>query len=76
MSAHPCAVETCTAPAKTGQLMCLPCWKATPRDLQRAVNATWRNIRKDSAAYREARDAAIAWHRGRASSNAQGGLFG
>lgn len=63
MSAHPCAAPDCTAPAKAGQLMCLSCWKRTPRALQRAVNAAWRNIRHDTQAYREARDAAVEWHR-------------
>jgi hypothetical protein len=72
---HPCAAENCTAPAKLGQLMCLPCWKALPRELQRAVNATWARFRSDPHAYRDAREAAIAWHRGRSSSPTQGNLL-
>lgn len=60
---HPCAVEGCVSPAKPDQLMCLPCWRATPRELQQAVNRTWRNYRRDPEPYREAREKAIAWHR-------------
>lgn len=44
-------------------LMCLDCWRRVPRALQRAVNATWRNYRRDPEAYLDARGAAITWHR-------------
>ncbi len=70
---HPCAVEDCTAAAKPNQLMCLPCWKRTPQALQRAVNSTWRNYRRDPEAYLVARGKAIAWHR--EQSGAQGSLL-
>lgn len=70
----PCAAPNCTAPAKPGQLMCWDCWKRTPRPLQRAVNAAWRNVRRDTQSYREARDAAIAWHRDNPIST-QGSMF-
>lgn len=69
---HPCANPSCTAPAKAGQLMCWPCWKALPREIRNKVNRTWRNVRRDSGAYRDARDEAVRWHAERAS---QEGLF-
>lgn len=58
---HPCATEACSAPAKPGQLMCWPCWKRLPQALQRKVNSTWRNYRRDPQAYTDARDEAVRW---------------
>lgn len=69
-----CAAPDCTAPAKTGMLMCPPCWKRTPRDLQREVNATWWNVKRDVPAYRAARDAAVEWRREHPVAGVQGGL--
>lgn len=62
---HTCAIEDCALSARPEQLMCFGHWKATPLNLQRRVNATWRRFRYEPEAYREARDAAIAWWRGR-----------
>jgi hypothetical protein len=57
---HLCAIPDCERPAKDGQLMCWPHWRRVPRALNHAVFDTYRNIRNDSNAYRQARDAAIA----------------
>lgn len=56
----PCPVKGCTAHAKPNQLMCWPHWRRVPKPLNHAVFDTYRNLRSDPAAYREARDAAIA----------------
>jgi hypothetical protein len=56
---HECAADGCIAQAKPGQLMCWPCWKRVPRALQRAVNETWRNYRRDPESYLSAKGAAI-----------------
>ena len=56
----PCPINGCTAHAKPNQLMCWPHWKRVPRALNRAVFDTYANLRRDPAAYRQARDAAIA----------------
>lgn len=55
----PCAIPTCTAPAKDHQLMCWPHWRRVPKALNHAVFDTYRNMRRDPSAYRQARDAAI-----------------
>ena len=57
---HACAISGCTRSAKDGQLMCWPHWRRVPRALNHAVFDTYRNLRSDPAAYRQARDAAIA----------------
>jgi len=56
----PCPVKGCTAHAKPQQLMCWPHWRRVPKALNHAVFDTYRNMRQDPEAYREARDAAIA----------------
>jgi hypothetical protein len=56
----------CGRTARTGHLMCGPCWAEVPKHLQREVYRTWRNWRRNVAdgdamrAYREASDAAVA----------------
>lgn len=57
---HPCAIASCEKLAKDGQLMCWNHWRRVPRALNHAVFDTFRNIRSDPAAYRQARDAAIS----------------
>lgn len=54
-----CAIPTCTAQAKPNQLMCWPHWRRVPKALNHAVFDTYRNLRNDPSAYRQARDAAI-----------------
>jgi hypothetical protein len=39
--------------------MCLAHWRRVPKALNHAVFDTYRNIRNDQAAYRQARDEAI-----------------
>ncbi len=56
---HECAVEDCSAQIPAGRLMCFPHWKTLPQKLQRAVNATWKNYRRDPEAYLDARGNAI-----------------
>ncbi len=66
----PCPVSGCTRHAKPGQLMCLPHWRRVPKALNRAVFDTFADasgrelggdaLRQASAAYVQARDAAIA----------------
>jgi hypothetical protein len=62
----------CGRVVEPGKLMCLPCWREVPRDLQQAVNRSWARYRsmigkqrrtgKLAALqdYQQARDAAIA----------------
>lgn len=55
----------CGRKVHVGHLMCRPCWSQVPRDLQQAVYRTWRAWRggldhEKAAAYRQAREAAIA----------------
>lgn len=56
----------CGRIVKTGHLMCVLCWRMVPSALQREVYRTWRAWQHDMAdadrmaAYRSARDAAIA----------------
>ena len=57
---HPCPVANSTAQAKDRQLMCWPHWRRVPRALNHAVFDTYRDLRNNPAAYRQARDAAIA----------------
>ena len=57
---HPCPIAHCRRQAKDGQLMCWPHWRRVPRALNHAVFDTFRNLRSDPAAYRQARDAAIS----------------
>lgn len=57
---NPCPVKGCTSHAKPNQLMCWPHWRRVPKPLNHAVFDTYRNLRHDPAAYRQARDAAIA----------------
>lgn len=71
----PCPVDGCDAEVKSGQLMCRGHWFATPKPLQQAVNRTWRNFKRDPFAYREARDKALAFHKGRLDPAAQAELF-
>lgn len=55
-----CPVNNCKAFAKPNQLMCWSHWRRVPKALNHAVFETYRNIRADPGAYRQARDAAIA----------------
>jgi hypothetical protein len=64
---HTCAV--CPKPIRPHLLMCAHHWHQVPRDLQQAVNSTWRTFldakgphRRLTALkpYRDARDAALA----------------
>lgn len=80
----PCEVPGCQTPAKVGQLTCLPHWKSLPQRLQRDVNHAWREYRRASGpqaklkaigAYREARDAAIAYIVAGESPEGQAKLF-
>ncbi len=57
---NPCPVKGCTRHAKPQQLMCWPHWRRVPKALNHAVFDTYRNLSRDPAAYRQARDAAIA----------------
>ena len=54
----------CGRTCKRGHLMCGPCWRRVPKDLQSEVYATWRSVQRGSAtaypAYERAREAAIA----------------
>lgn len=56
----------CGRAVRNGQLMCGTCWREVPKHLQRDVNRTWREWRKDFGGaeamhrYRAARDAALA----------------
>ena len=56
----------CGRNCKPGHLMCSGCWRLVPRDLQQEVYRTWRAWQRSNgdadrmAAYRSARDAAIA----------------
>lgn len=70
---HACAVDGCAKLAKAGQLMCFPHWKGLPRAHQVAVNCTWARYRFEPEAYREAKDAAVAWWAGHAEE--QGSLL-
>ena len=56
----PCPIKGCAAHAKPNQQMCRPHWRRVPKALNHAVFDTYRNMRADPAAYRQARDAAIA----------------
>ena len=56
---HPCPINNCSRPAKDGQLMCWPHWRRVPKALNHAVFETYRNLRADPEAYRQARDEAI-----------------
>lgn len=60
MIGNPCPVRGCARLAKPHQLMCWPHWRRVPKALNHAVFDTFRNLRSDPQAYREARDAAIA----------------
>ncbi len=55
-----CPINGCTVMCKPEILMCLPHWRMVPRELGRTVNDTWRRVRRDPNAYREAREEAIA----------------
>lgn len=68
---NPCPIPGCTGSTRPGQLLCLRHWRAVPSKLKNEVWTTWRAVRfrtgkkveecqADIAAYREARDAAIA----------------
>lgn len=82
----PCPVKGCTAHAKRGQLMCWPHWRRVPKALNRAVFDTfadWQAARRNdpggermaeaTAAYRQARDAAIAAVEAKESDEAERG---
>jgi hypothetical protein len=70
---NPCPIKGCTAHAKPNQLMCWPHWRRVPKALNHAVFDTfraWESARRRdpggrimsevTAAYRQARDAAVA----------------
>ena len=57
---RPCPVKGCTAHTKPNQLMCWPHWRRVPKFLNHAVFDTYRNLRNDPDAYRQARDQAIS----------------
>jgi hypothetical protein len=50
---HECRATGCKARIPLGRLMCKPHWFALPKALQNGINATWRNVRRDRAAYEE-----------------------
>ena len=59
----------CGTAIKRGKLMCLAHWTMVPREIQRKVNATWREFNRAESgipkrmairAYADAHDAAIA----------------
>ena len=59
----PCPAD-CGRIIRPGLLVCPPCWRRVPRDLQAAVNSTWAAYRRNPtdarwAAYAEAREAAL-----------------
>lgn len=55
----------CGRAVAPGKLMCAPCWREVPKELQREVYAAWRALSSGSTVgdpverYRAARDAAI-----------------
>ena len=68
----PCPVSGCDALAKPGQLMCWPHWRRVPKSLNRAVFDTFANMRKEPAAYAQARKAAIAAVEAKEAAEAEG----
>ncbi len=62
---HYCAVEGCNVKVAADRLMCRPHWLGLPMKLQRDVNGAWSRVRREPEAYREAREAAVEWWRGR-----------
>lgn len=56
----------CGRSVQAGKLMCPPCWRKVPRDLQRKVYLAWSAWRKDFSsddamkAYDQARENALA----------------
>lgn len=55
----------CGRVRRTGMLMCGPCWRQVPKDIQAWVYSTWRRYQRTDAtedyeAWQEAREAAIA----------------
>lgn len=69
-----CPIDDCTAPVRSGNLMCRSCWARTPRSLQHAVNASWGTVKYDVASYREARDECLQWHKDNPRDERQGRL--
>ena len=63
MSAHHCHAKGCTRIVPPSKLMCLRHWRMVPRELQRAVWATYRpgqeSDKRPSREYLEAARAAI-----------------
>lgn len=61
---HHCHARGCLVPTKPEMLMCLRHWRMVPRNLQRAVWATYRRGQCDdkqpSSEWHDAADAAIA----------------
>lgn len=53
-----CGNPHCKGQRKLGKLACLPCWRALPEKLQRAIYAAWRarDMDKHSALVLEARE--------------------
>ena len=65
MNAHTCRADGCSTEIPRRMLLCMPCWRRVPRDIQRRVAATyqigqWRGLVSPSAAWCEAADEAIA----------------
>jgi len=50
---HQCRANGCRERIPLGRLMCRTHWFALPRPLQRAINVTWRNVRRDREAYED-----------------------
>lgn len=61
---HHCHARGCSTPTKPEMLMCFKHWRMVPRDLQRAVWATYRpgqcDDKRPSPEWHAAADAAIA----------------
>lgn len=54
-----CAAENCNATVDPERLMCLRHWRMVTDATQREVYATWRRVRREPQAYRDAREKAI-----------------
>jgi hypothetical protein len=65
---RPCPVLACRCTVTRGKLMCIGHWQKTPRELQAAVNRTWRELRRVDRGDRLAHLAAIRTYRAAAEA--------
>lgn len=69
ITAHTCAADDCDLAIGNEHTFCRFHHRRLPRDLQLDIYHGWRNVSRDIAGYKDAKQRAVQWHRDHPATN-------